>query len=112
MHRAARRSPIWDIEREACALPRFDFIARFAAKNTRTLAQRKLAGGYFVKETPAGFVYGLGKTALCQPTRDTARLFDNIRRTPLDFVTRAAEDFRIEAHLAREQRATQTGHSR
>lgn len=103
---------IWNIEHDALTLPRFEFLARFVARNTRTVQQRKLVGGYFVRETPSGYVYGLGKTPLADPTRDVQKLYENIRRTQLDHLTRMAEDFRAEAHLERERKNTQGTGSR
>lgn len=86
-----------NVVEEALTLPRFEFIAEFVAFNTATKAGRKLSDGMLVKRVAGGWAYGFDGMPLFPPM-DVDRLYDSIRRTPLNVFVRMAEELRIYAH--------------
>ena len=94
----ARQAAVFDVATMARALGRFDFICRYVAHQTQRSSGRDLVSGMYVRETRHGFVYGFAdlNAASCRPaTADVA--YDMIRRTPLAYYVRQAEELRIAA---------------
>lgn len=93
----------WDVEQAARDLSRFDFIAVFCARKTRTKADREAVNGMYVKPSAGGWIYGFA--GMPEPSTpypvDSAALYDMIRRTDLNFYARQADDFRVDVHLGR-----------
>ena len=85
-----------DMAEAARHLPRFDFIAHYLVWATRAKERRRLAEDMQVRRTRDGWVYGfVGYPPSSPPTLDANRLFENVRRTPLDHYVREAEAFRV-----------------
>jgi len=114
------KARLWDGVRAAQELDRFTFIVLFVARMTRRKVDRDVTEGYMVHRTRGGWVYGWGTRPddwLNRPTKDAYRLYDMIRRTPLNFYVRQAEEFRIDVHErqpfgtadARKRRAVEQG---
>jgi len=92
----------WDIYQAARQLDRFDFIAVFVARMTKTSANREAVNGMIVRPKDRGWTYGFhGGPASTSGPIDSAALFDAIRRTDLNFYVRQAEDYRVDAHMGR-----------
>ena len=84
----------WDIEGAARRMDRFEFIAHYVTRNTRTAEGRDLVDGMSVEPVAGGkWIYKTGNLPACNPT-DPNRLFDMIRRTRLYTYVREAEDYR------------------
>ena len=94
------RGRVWDVERAARELSRFEFIAYFVARKTRRKADRELVGDHQLVRTKKGWVdivhLGREKVPQFSPTKDLNRVYDYIRRGPLGFYVRQAEDYRID----------------
>lgn len=107
----AAEMKIWDVAKDARELPRFDFVAKFVAMNTRTKRQREAVNGMYVKHTAKGWVYGFSSlpSPSAPPQKDAAKFVDAIRRTDLGFYTRMGEDFRVSVHEARDPYRTPSG---
>ena len=90
----SRLSKHWDLASEARAHDRFTFIARFVARATATAKGRTLSNGMQVKRLGAGWTYTMAGLQSTPGAVDAARLFDMIRRTPLNFYVKQAEDLR------------------
>jgi len=88
--------PTWDVQRAARELQRFDFIASFVARMTRRKAGRATVNGMQVKRVKGKWVYGFPPELWNPPARDAAALYDTIRRSPLNYYVRQAEDLRDE----------------
>ena len=84
----------WDIEGAARRMSRFEFIAHYVARKTRTAEDREIVNRMSVQPVAGGmWIYLLGKLPACQPTTPE-KLYDMIRRTDLNYYVRQAEDYR------------------
>lgn len=91
--------PTWPtIMDDAKTMSRLDFIAKFVAFNTRTKAQRALVEEMYVRASGGGWSYGFTGLPPLMKAANASRLYDAIRRTPLNFYVQAAEDTRVYAH--------------
>ena len=91
------RKPTWDVQQAAKEMDRFEFIAYFVARQTRKKAGRQLTDGQWVKNTPKGWVIlqsEMSNLPLYPPTRDLNKLYEAMRRGPLNFYVRDAEGLR------------------
>lgn len=85
---------------ELVTLPRFDFIAAYLVLLTSKKANREYVHGYQVRRR--GGVWSVIQTRVAGgtvvlETSDTAKLFDYVRRGPLGYFTREADNLREEA---------------
>jgi hypothetical protein len=98
-------------EQDARALPRFEFIARYLEVFTRKKVDRDLVGGKQVRRHGGKWqvLYRNGLVEYETPGAD--RLFDYVRRGPLNYFVRQAEEFRGLAHErgARKLRGAERG---
>lgn len=81
-------------------LPRFDFIARYLALLTSRKANREYVMGYQVKRRGGKWVVIQTQVAggtVVYSTDDTSKLFDYVRRGPLGYFTREADNLRVGA---------------
>lgn len=92
------KASLWDVERAAKEMTRFEFVVYFVARKTRRAADRSVVNGYQVVRENDKFYYKFNDSPpMCEPTDDFGKLFDMIRRTPLDHYTHQAEEYRISA---------------
>lgn len=100
-YRTFEASAGWDIGQAAKTMKRFDFIAEFVWRMTKKKQNRDLTKGLEVLKTKQGWNYGFhGMEPSALPTRDTAKLYDMIRRTKLNYFVREAEDLRVQMATA------------
>ena len=89
---------LWDVGAASRIMPRYEFIAYFVARQTRTAKGRKLVGGYQVVKRSDGWevLVPLGKRHVSPYPiyQNVQMLYDAIRRTPLEEYVRQAEDLR------------------
>lgn len=85
-------------ERDARELPRFDFIARYLVVSTRKKADRALVKGKQVRRIGGLWQVLYGNGLVEYETLDAGRLFDYVRRGPLNYYVRQAEEFRALAY--------------
>ena len=90
----------FDAVNEALTLDRFTFIARFCVKMTRRKADRELVSGMQVREVRGGFVWGFVDFMRHKAPVSAEALFEQARRSPLNYYVQQAEHLRIEAHEA------------
>ena len=85
-------------------LPRFEFIAEYLVMMTASKANRSYVQGYQVKKK--GKKYQVlstathtddGKPVVVMETDNTNKLFDYVRRGPLGYFTREADNIRVDA---------------
>jgi hypothetical protein len=96
----AKQAAKFDVVALAKTLDRFTFICRFVARMTQRKDGREPVNGLEVREVRGGFVWGFHSLPYDGIPVDAARTFDMIRRLPLNYYVRQAEDLRIEAHAA------------
>jgi hypothetical protein len=100
---------VHDIEHEARALSRFDFIALYVQRATSTKRGRELTDGYQLLRRAGRWSYR--NTSLHEPELLTSwttahAIYDIIRRTPLNYYVRQAEDLREDIHAHAQKEAT------
>lgn len=88
----------WDVGHYARTLSRFDFIMHYVARMTRKKADRDLVDDMQLKWESAGWYYTVGGMKASNPTKDSGRVYDMIRRTALNYYVRQAEELRMAAH--------------
>jgi len=79
-------------------LPRFDFIAAYLVLLTSKKANREFVMGYQVKHRAGQWSVVQTEVAdgtVVYATNDAAKLFDYVRRGPLGYFTREADNLRI-----------------
>lgn len=93
------RGRFWDVQRAALELDRFEFIAYFLARMTRTARLQEERGlSYRIAKRRSGWqvLFGAGVVAEC----DTAwHVFEYVRRTAANCLIQEAEELRIDVHL-------------
>lgn len=90
----------WDVAHYAKELPRFEFIMHYVARMTRKKKDRDVVEDMQLKWGRGGWYYTVGGMPASNPTKDAGRVYDMIRRTPLNYLVRKAEDLRTDAHMA------------
>jgi hypothetical protein len=88
----------WDIGGAAVSMPRFSFIAEFVLRATSKATGRSVTNGFRVMKHLGRYSYTIGHGVPAMPWSDAGALYDAIRRTPLNYFVRQAEDLRVEAH--------------
>lgn len=96
----AKQAMQFDVVTMAKTLDRFTFICRFVARMTQRKDGREPVNGLQVREVRGGFVWGFHGLPADERPADAGVTFDMIRRSPLNYYVRQAEDLRIEAHAA------------
>lgn len=85
---------------EMVKLPRFEFLAAYLVLLTRKAANREFVQGYQVKHSAGRWsviqTQVAGGTTV-YATDDAAKLFDYVRRGPLGYFTREADNLRVAA---------------
>lgn len=80
-------------------LPRFDFIAAYLVSLTAKKANREFVHGYQVRRSAGRWSVIQTEVAngtVVYVTDDAAKLFDYVRRGPLGYLTREADNLRSE----------------
>lgn len=87
-----------DIVATAKTATRFEFVAAFVARMTRTKVGRDVTSGLQVVKAKGGWSYGFADmpAPACEPTTPD-RLYDMIRRTALNYYVQQAEALRLDA---------------
>ena len=88
---------LWDVAKYAAELDRHTFLCAFVARKTRSKEDRSVVGNLQVVQKTKGWTYvhhlGRKKVQMSSPD-EAASLYDMIRRTPLNYYVRQAEDYR------------------
>lgn len=85
---------------EMIKLPRFDFIASYLVSLTSKKANREYVHGYQVRKAAGRWSVVQTQVAggvVVFSTDDSSKLFDYVRRGPLGYFTREADNLRAEA---------------
>jgi len=100
--RFAKKVPVIDrnviTEKQALALPRFEFIGHWLEVVTRTREGRELSQGKRVKRVRGRWQIVYSNGLVEYETSNAAMLFAFARRGPLGRLIRSAEEFRNIAH--------------
>jgi hypothetical protein len=81
-------------------LPRFEFLAAYLVLLTGKKANREFVGGYQVRRSAGQWRVIQTQVAggtVVYTTGDAAKLFDYVRRGPLEYFTREADNLRADA---------------
>lgn len=82
---------------ELVKLPRFEFLAAYLVLLTSKKANREFVKGYQVKHRSGQWVVLQTQVAggtIVYATDDASKLFDHVRRGPLGYLTREADNLR------------------
>jgi len=90
------RKPTWDVQQAAKEMSRFEFIAYLVARQTRLKKNRQLTDGQWVKKTSKGWVILQNNLPLYPPIKDFNKLYEAMRRGPLNHYVRDAEGLRAD----------------
>lgn len=88
---------IWDVAKAAREMPRFEFILTFVQRQTTKKRDRDAVDGYRLLKSKRGWIvrYPNG-IDLFGPSKDAAKAYDAVRRGPMNYYVRQAEDLRAE----------------